>query len=162
MGSMAKEIERKFLVIKNLLPKLKNGVLYIQGYLCLQPLIRFRIIGKKVILNIKHGKMGSITRDEWEFFNNLDDKEIRRLIGLSCKKPIEKIRYKIKHKNLVWEIDAYQKENEGLITVEAEIPSENHQIEFPSWVDSKQEITHNPRYFNANLGENPYKEFAKF
>lgn len=158
---MAKEIEKKYLVFKNKLPKLKGGVLYVQGYLCLSPLIRFRIIKNRVCLNIKSLNKNNITREEWEFFNNLSDAEIKKLISLAVKKPIKKIRFKIKYKGLIWEIDRYQGENRGLITAEAELPNKNFKILFPDWVDSKNEISNNKRYFNKNLGERPYKFFAK-
>lgn len=156
---MAKEIEKKYLIFKDKLPKLKNGVFYIQGYLCLLPLIRFRIIGSEVCLNIKKIKKNSPIREEWEFFNNLNETEIKKLINLSIKKPIKKIRYKIKSNNLLWEIDVYQGENKGLITAEAELPEKNYLTVFPSWVDAKHDISNDKKYFNLNLGDKPFKSF---
>ena len=156
---MAKEIEKKYLVFKNKLPKLKNGVLYTQGYLCLNPLIRFRIIKNDVCINIKNIKKISIIRDEWEFYNKLNKNEIKELINLSIKKPIKKIRYKVKYKKSIWEIDVYQEQNRGLITADVEIPNINFKIEFPDWVDKNKDITDDEKYFNKNLGDNPYSLF---
>lgn len=156
---MAEEIEKKYLIFKNKLPKLNRGVLYIQGYLCLSPLIRFRVIGNEVCLNVKKIKKNNPVRDEWEFYNNLNELEIKKIIGLSIKKPIKKIRHKIKIGSLIWEIDVYQGENKGLITAEVELPEKNYQISFPKWVDAKHEISNEKKYFNRNLGDMPFKNF---
>jgi CYTH domain-containing protein len=51
----------------------------------------------------------------------------------------------------------YQGSNQRLITAEIEIPSPDFNIAFPCWVNKKQDITDNPRYFNINLGDNPQK-----
>ena len=157
---MAEEIERKYLVFNKLLPKLESGTRYIQGYLSFKPLIRFRMIGENVTINIKDIKKHGTTRDEWELSKRFSPQEVKKLIKLSQKKPIEKIRYRVKHKGLVWEIDVYQGDNKGLITADVELPVRNYQIEFPDWIDSSREITNNPRYFNINLGENPYKSWG--
>ncbi len=156
---MAQEIEKKYLIFEDKLPKLKNGSLYIQGYLCLSPLIRFRIIKNEVCLNVKQIKKNSLVREEWEFYNNLNGFEIKKLVKLSIKKPIQKIRYKIRHKNLIWEIDVYQGENKGLITAEVELPEKNYQILFPKWIDADHEISDDEKYFNKNLGDHPFKLF---
>lgn len=158
---MAKEIEKKFLVLHHRLPKLTNGTLYVQGYLSLKPLIRFRIVGKKVIITIKKVEENGISKEEWEFSNTLTKDEIDKLTKLSQKQIITKVRYKIKYNDLVWDLDVYQGENEGLITVDVEIPDENFQISFPDWVDSSLDITNDPKYFNMNLGDNPYQRWTK-
>jgi len=158
---MSQEIEKKYLVFPEKLPQLTGGVLYIQGYLCLTPLIRFRIFGNRVCLNLKKIIGNNPIREEWEFYNELSSEEIKKLIQLSLKKPIEKIRHKIKHEGITWEIDVYQGENSGLITAEIELPTKNSVPLFPEWVDSKHEISNDEKYFNRNLGEHPYKFFGK-
>lgn len=158
---MAQEIEKKYLVFKDKLPKLTNGVYFTQGYLCLNPLIRFRVINNDVCINIKQIKGDASVRDEFEFHNKLGNSEIKKIIGFSIKKPIKKIRYKILHKKLIWELDKYQGENDGLITVDVELPKKNFDIIFPSWVDVEHEITNDERFFNKNLGEKPFSQFKK-
>ena len=86
---MAKEIEKKYLVIESKLPELKNGEVYLQGYLCLSPLIRFRIAGNDTCINIKNLKSNKTVRDEFEFHNQLDKEEIDALTSLAIKKPIK-------------------------------------------------------------------------
>ncbi len=156
---MAKEIEKKYLVIKEKLPELKNGQLYLQGYLCLSPLIRFRVVGNDTCINIKKMKPGSVTREEFEFHNQLTGEEVTELIDLTVKKPIQKTRYKIEHSGMIWEVDVYQGDNEGLITADIEMPSENFKLVFPDWVNKDRDITNDEKYFNRNLGDHPYKEF---
>lgn len=153
---MPEEIERKYLVYKDKLPILKNGTLFIQGYLSIEPHVRVRIIGNKVIIGIKNIIKDGRSRNEWEFEKKLNKEEIKSLVKLCIKKPIEKIRYNIKHKNLIWEIDEYQADNKGLITADVELPYIDYPIDFPDWISSSEEITHNPKYFNTNLGEHPY------
>ena len=156
---MAKEIEKKYLVIKNKLPELKNGEVYLQGYLCLSPLIRFRVTGDDTCINIKNVKPGKIIREEFEFHNQLTKEEVEELKNLAVKRPIQKIRYKIEHKGMVWEIDVYKGDNEGLITAELEMPNEDFKPDFPDWLDRDKDITNDENYFNRNLGDHPYKEF---
>jgi CYTH domain-containing protein len=117
------------------------------------------VSGNEVCLNIKKIKSDSRIRDEWEFRSRLNDDEIRELIGLSIKKPIEKVRYRTESHGLIWEIDVYRGENEGLITAEVELPEEDYVISFPEWVDNKHEISNDERFFNRNLGDFPYKLF---
>lgn len=156
---MAIEIERKFLVFKDLLPPLNDGQYFIQGYLSLDPQVRYRMIGDKVIIAIKTNESGSVGRNEWEFTNSLDQTERDKLKLLAIRKPIEKIRYKIPYEGLIWEIDVYQGDNEGLISAEVELPSVDYLIVFPKWIDNESEIGGDPKYQNANLGENPYKNW---
>lgn len=158
---MAKEIEKKYLVKNELLPKLTDGEIYIQGYLSLNPLIRFRVKGNSVTIAIKKVEKDGVCRDEWEFKKEMINEEIEKLISLAIKKPIKKIRYKIKKGEFIWEVDIYQDENLGLITADIELPDVNTIFNFPEWIDKSMEITNDPNYFNVNLGDNPYCNWSK-
>lgn len=157
---MAIEIERKFLVFKDKLPELKDGQYFIQGRLSIDPHIRYRMIGDQVTIAIKTNEKGSAGRYEWEFTNTVNEAERQVLKSLAVRKPIEKIRYKIPYEGLIWEIDVYQGDNEGLITVEAELPSADYSIVFPDWVDSASDVSDDPKYQNVNLGDNPYSTWS--
>ena len=75
-----------------------------------------------------------------------------------CEKPIiEKNRYKIKDRNLTWEVDEFFGENKGLIVAEVELQSEGQSFEKPEWIG--EEVTGDPRYFNANLIKHPYTQW---
>lgn len=67
--------------------------------------------------------------------------------------------YNIPHDGLIWEVDEYQKENWGLITVDVEIPEIGYPLTFPKWVNFEHEITHDPMFFNINLGRRPYSKW---
>ena len=46
-------------------------------------------------------------------------------------------------------------ENEGLVIAELELPSEDEPFAAPPW--ATEEVSHDPRYFNANLVKAPYR-----
>lgn len=154
------EMERKYLVHRNCLPELVGGERIIQGYLCATPQIRFRLWAGKLIITIKQLRPdGSRFELETEKVTPSNEETIT-LMGLALYPPIEKVRYRIPHKGLTWEVDVYQGDNEGLITVDVEMPSLDWVLEFPVWVDSDREITNDPRYFNLNLGRNQFRSWV--
>jgi CYTH domain-containing protein len=72
-----------------------------------------------------------------------------------CEKPlIEKNRYKIDYEKLIWEVDEFFGQNQGLIVAEVELESEDQDYEKPVWIGD--EVTGDPKYFNSNLIINPY------
>ncbi len=73
--------------------------------------------------------------------------------------PLTKTRYCVPFENLMWEIDVYGDENEGLITADVEIPAPDHPIVFPDWVNVDSEITGDQRYANVNLTRRPFKRW---
>ncbi|HEY8910493.1 MAG TPA: adenylate cyclase [Desulfosporosinus sp.] len=153
---MALEIERKFLVFIEHLPALQNGQYIVQGYLSETPSIRYRFLDESIVITIKeYNKDGS--RFEFETINpNSSYEERSTLNRLSLVPPIEKIRYRVPVEGLTWEIDVYQKDNTGLITVDIELPEIGYHLNFPKWVNTLREITHDPEFSNINLGRRPY------
>ena len=72
-----------------------------------------------------------------------------------CLRPlIEKVRHKVVLDGVVWEIDEFGGENAGLIVAEVELVTEDHPLTLPEWIG--EEVSHDPRYFNANLVSMPY------
>ena len=66
-----------------------------------------------------------------------------------CEKPlIEKIRYTVETGGMVWEIDEFAGDNQGLIVAEVELESEDQYFPKPDWV--RKEVTGDPRYFIQN------------
>lgn len=156
---MAIEIEQKYLVYSALLPVLPKGQKIIQGYLAVKPSIRFRILEQEVIITVKNLQSDG-SRFEFETSrSNVSISEQEQLHKLALYPVIEKIRYKVPYSGLVWEIDVYQGENLGLITADVELPSMDYSIQFPEWINSQREITHDTRYFNWNLGLKPYSKW---
>ena len=48
-------------------------------------------------------------------------------------------------------------DNDGLVVAEIELPSENTPFELPAW--AREDVSHDPRYYNANLLTLPYKRW---
>lgn len=152
---MSLEIERKFLVRGERWKTLGEGVLLRQGYLSSQPdrTVRVRIEGGSAMLTIKGRTVGA-TRSEWEYPIPLED--ANDFLDELCEKPvIEKFRYRIHHDGMLWEVDEFLGDNAGLVVAEIELETEDQVFSRPAWVG--EEVTHEARYFNANLLRHPYK-----
>ncbi len=151
---MAKEIERKFLVVGDAWRALASGTTFRQGYLSTvkERTVRVRTIGDKGFLTVKGITVGA-TRLEYEYEIPVADAN-EMLEGL-CEQPIiEKDRYKIPYEGFTWEIDEFVGVNTGLIVAEIELPSEDQEFSRPDWIG--EEVTGDPRYFNSNLIANPF------
>jgi adenylate cyclase len=150
---MALEIERKFLV-KEGAWRNEKGTTYRQGYLnsAKERTVRVRIIDVNGYLTVKGVSRGAV-RVEYEY--EIPGVEAEAMLNDLCEKPlIEKMRYKIEFKGLVWEVDEFSGENQGLIVAEVELESEDQTFAKPEWVG--KEVTGDPKYFNANLIHYPY------
>ena len=154
---MGKEIERKFLVKDDTFKTLAQGTSYRQGYLNSQKerVVRVRTIADKGFLTVKGITTGA-TRVEYEY--EIPVKDAEAMLDELCQKPlIEKNRYKIKQGNFIWEVDEFFGENQGLICAEVELESEAQSYDKPEWIG--EEVTGDPKYFNSNLIQNPYKNW---
>ncbi len=118
---MGLEIERKFLVRK---PSFLNSIYgkeIVQGFLLVRKdkTVRVRIAGEKASLTVKGETIGSV-RQEFEYPISLN--EAREMLKI-CEQPlIEKCRYDIPWASLIWEVDVFHGENEGLVIAEIELP----------------------------------------
>ena len=154
---MGKEIERKFLIKGNDWKKNSKEVLFRQGYLSTvkERTVRVRTIDNKGFLTIKGITVGA-TRAEYEYEISVSD--ANEMLDSLCEKPIiEKTRTKIEYKGLIWEVDEFFGENEGLVVAEVELVSEDQEPAIPEWIG--EEVTGDPRYFNSNLIKNPFKNW---
>ncbi len=154
---MGKEIEKKFLITNEDWRGLAEGIHYSQGYLSIEKdrTVRVRTIRKKGFLTIKGPTTGE-TRLEFEYEIPLED--AREMLRELCHKPvIEKTRYKIPFDGFTWEIDEFTGENQGLVFAEIELKYEGEVFSRPHWIG--KEVTDDPRYYNANLINSPYKNW---
>ena len=153
---MGVEIERKFLLANDHWRDEKaKGILYRQGYLCTEKerTVRVRVAGEKAYLTIK-GMSHGAQRMEFEYEIPIHD--ANEMMHSMCMKPlIEKHRYKIQHSGLIWEIDEFSGDNEGLIVAEIELKHENERFEVQDWLG--EEVTGDDRYYNSMLMKNPFK-----
>ena len=154
---MPNEIEHKYLVRRNVWKPSTPGVLYRQGYLssATERVVRVRIAGDKAYLTVK-GITTGVTRLEFEYAIPIAD--ATTMLDKLCEQPlIEKTRYREEFQGHVWEVDEFHGDNDGLLIAEVEVADESETFALPSWADA--EVSNNPRYFNANLVSNPYKNW---
>lgn len=154
---MSLEIERKFLVRDDRWRAMAPGVRLRQGYLSSHPdrIVRVRIEGAAAQITIKGRTVGA-TRGEWEYPIPLEDAAL--FLDRLCEQPvIDKTRYRIVYQGMTWEVDEFHGDNAGLVVAEIELTSEEQPFAKPDWVG--EEVTHDRRYFNANLLHHPYKDW---
>ncbi|MEM1366751.1 MAG: CYTH domain-containing protein [Cyanobacteria bacterium P01_H01_bin.15] len=156
---MGTEIERKFLVKGDAWRKLASGTRYVQGYLARGDggpgaTIRVRVAGEQGFLTVK-GPIVGITRSEYEYEIPLADAE--EMLTRFCPEQVEKIRYRWRQGELIWEIDEFLGKNLGLIMAEVELKSETQAITIPHWVEREVDA---PRYHNSNLAKYPFSEWS--
>ena len=155
---MGIEIERKFLVNNEEWRSLVNSSkVYRQGYIYThnRTTVRVRVSGSEGYLTIKGTKTGSV-RAEFEYPIPLEDAQ--EMLETLCDRPlIEKRRYILTQGELIWEIDEFEGENEGLILAEVELSQETQAIDIPDWI--YKEVTQDSRYYNANLAQYPYSQW---
>lgn len=156
---MAIEIERKFLLKNQQWRAIADqGCLIRQGYLSDQPerTVRVRLSGEQAWLTIK-GKTQGIARLELEY--PIAVAEAVQLLDQLCLKPlIEKYRYRIVQKDVVWEIDEFLGENKGLLVAEIELRSIDQAFDRPAWLGD--EVSDDPRYFNSALIQQPFSSWS--
>jgi adenylate cyclase len=148
---MGTEIERKFLVRKELLPKdLPPGDELEQGYLCTDPTVRVRLVAtpdgtRHAELTIK-GK-GLLQRAEFNYPIPLADAEA--LLRL-CKSSLRKVRRKLGR----WDLDHFRARDLWLAEIELEKPDQR--FDRPAWLG--EEVTEDPAYSNSRLATPTPKE----
>lgn len=152
---MGIEIERKFLVVNDEW-RSATPVYFCQGYLNRGKgrTVRVRVAGEQGFLTIK-GATSGISRSEFEYEIPLAD--AKQLFALCDGPLIEKYRRKITHEGMLWEVDEFLGDNQGLVVAEIELESENQQFTKPNWLGV--EVTQDNRYYNSALSLNPYNSW---
>lgn len=157
---MGIEIERKFLVINNLWHDYNNDcnidkkVKYKQGYLSSNKkrVVRIRTIKNSGFITVKSLTVGAV---KYEYEYEIPFFDANEMLNKLCQRPlIEKYRYKIPFAGLIWEVDEFLGENNGLIIAEVELQSETQLFDIPVWAG--KEVTYEAAYFNSNLVLKPF------
>ena len=157
---MAQEIERKFLVRGDFRREAFAASRITQAYLSSVPgrTVRIRVNGERGFITVKGASNASgIARFEWE--KEIPVEEALALLALAEPGVIDKTRYLVKNTDGVhtWEVDEFSGDNEGLTVAEIELADENEPFDRPAWLG--EEVTGDPRYYNATLKKNPYKNW---
>ena len=155
---MGTEIERKFLVVNDRWrqrvvskERLKQGYLANQG----KSSIRVRMGRSQAFLNIKQAVIG-VQRAEFEYPVPRADAEFM-LAELTEGPLIDKTRYKVREGELLWELDVFYGDNQGLVVAEIELEAPDQSFALPDWVGD--EVSDDPRYYNHNLIAKPYSQW---
>lgn len=153
---MGTEIERKFLARAEGWSPGDDGVLQRQGYIAIldRGNVRVRVAGGQAWLTVK-GRSSNLTQAEFEYPVPVGDAE--EMLATLCGFVVEKTRYRREFAGRTWEIDVFHGENEGLVTAEVELESEDDEVELPPWVGA--EVSHDMRYRVAYLSEHPYRSW---
>lgn len=147
--TMAIEIEHKYLVINDSYKEMAFEKLHIfQGYLNRSPerTVRIRIVNDKGFLTVK-GKNKGEFRHEFEYEIPIED--ARQILKMAEPGIVEKIRYLVKYRGLLWEVDEFHGDLNGVKVAEVELPDLNWKYQKPNFIG--QDITGNPKYYNSNL-----------
>lgn len=150
---MAKETERKFLVLN---PPNLEGLKYVdirQGYVAIDPEagneVRVRQSDHQYILTIK--SKGDLERLEVE--NELSKEDFEELWKVTNGRSLMKRRYYLPFQNWMIEIDQYKGILEGLWVAEIEFDdiTESNLFNTPAWMD--REVTFDKRFKNQSLAQ---------
>ncbi|KRO66615.1 MAG: adenylate cyclase [Cryomorphaceae bacterium BACL21 MAG-121220-bin10] len=154
------EIERKFLVTgTDYRDTAESQHHMIQGFLSRDPhrVVRVRVSGQQAWLTIKGASSADATsRFEWEKAISKD--EGMALLELCLPGKIEKVRYRVTYSGFCFEVDEFFGENQGLIMAEIELTHPEEPFDRPNWLG--QEVTEDFRYYNAQLSQNPFSQWA--
>lgn len=147
------EIERKFLIKKEMLPEHLEQYphsLFQQAYIITQPVLRIRKKESQYILTYK-GE-GLMTREEIEF--PLSQEAYEKLLTKSEGNILSKTRYRIPDReSLCIELDVFHGKFEGLFLAEVEFSSEEEALSYcpPAWFG--KEVTSIHTFHNSNLSK---------
>ena len=151
------EIERKFLVKGDYKKFVSKETKIVQGFLCTVPerTVRVRIKGDQGFLTIKGiGNQSGASR--YEFEKEISVTDAKDLMKICEPGVIDKTRSIVVAENdLVFEVDEFYGENEGLTVAEIELPTEETTFEKPEWLG--KEVTGDVRFYNSMLMKTPYK-----
>lgn len=144
------EIERKFLVADDRWRQDAGpGQRFCQGYISRSDdsSVRVRLAAERAWLTVKGGDAGP-ARLEFEYAIPID--EAQDLLDRLCARPVlEKTRYRVPYRGLVWEVDVFAGHAQGLIVAEVELSEVGQRVDIPDWIG--REVTGDRRYRNAAI-----------
>ena len=155
---MGQEIERKFLVVGDAWRHQAQGEVMCQGYIPTQDArtVRVRRVGDRAYLTLKGPAVG-LVRPEFEYPIPVDDAQT--ILDTLCQPPlIAKTRYRLPLGDILWEIDEFWGDNEGLIMAEVELTHAEQAVDLPDWIGL--EVSGDIRYYNSYLAQNPFKTWG--
>lgn len=111
---------------------------------------RLRLVDDQAVFTLK-GRRTNATAYELEWVLPL--KTGQHVVSTGTYPSVSKCRYEWRGEDgLLWEVDEFQGELDGLVLAEVELPDENHPVELPPWLGL--EITGDRSWSNAQLAHN--------
>jgi adenylate cyclase len=157
---MAIEIERKFRVANDgWRGQIQSSTLLRQGYLAntARASVRVRLAGDEGWLSVKAMTPG---RARAEYEASIAVRDAGEMLDRLCEGPlVEKWRHIVIHDGNEWEIDEFLGDNAGLVIAELELDSEHEQFASPPWLGD--EVTHDERYYNFRLSQQPWRRWPE-
>ncbi len=156
---MSVEIERKYLIKNDSWRKhVREDQHITQGYIKSEDAtVRIRCYkdDHSAVITVK-GKRDGISRLEFEYDIPYPDAREMQL-KLCQERLIEKTRHLIDYEGMLWELDEFHGDNEGLFVAEIELVDESQKYAIPSWAG--EDVSFKSRYRNSRLCINPYKNW---
>ncbi|SFU26949.1 CYTH domain-containing protein [Pustulibacterium marinum] len=153
------EIERKFLVISEAYKDVASSkTRIVQGFLSTdaERTVRIRLKGEQGFITVK-GKSNSEGTSRFEWEKEIPANEAEALLKLCLPGVIDKFRYEIPIEDVVFEVDEFFGDNEGLTVAEVELAHASQEFPKPDWLGA--EVTGNVKYYNSRLSSHPYKKW---
>ncbi len=147
---MSIEIERKFLVVgDDWRGSIASYCPLRLGFLAktARGSVRVRRWPTGASLTVKGPRIG-ISREEYEFSIPLEEAD-QMLYGLCARPLIDKVRYRVDHAGMTWDVDVYGGTASGLVLAEIELGHPDQPFALPRWVGA--EVTHDPHYGSAAI-----------
>jgi len=162
---MAIEIERKFLLASDdWRAAIERSEPIAQGYLVgaralrdgsARASVRARLAGELAWLNIKAATPG-IARTEFDYPIPVAD--ARTMLASLCDGVLEKVRHHVRVDGMLFEVDEFEGDNQGLLVAEVELPAVDAPFPRPAWLG--REVSALMRYYNVNLIAHPYRQWS--
>jgi CYTH domain-containing protein len=146
---MSFEIERRFVVDRDVSALCRGGTRITQGYLWAEggANLRVRLCGDGGLLTLKGPRDGCIRR---EIEVPIAVERARQLLdGLDPAQLIHKTRYRIDCDGIEWTLDVFDGDLAGLVIAEVELSAPDQPITMPEWLG--REITGEAAFGNSTL-----------
>lgn len=154
------EIERKFLVkTEAFKTEAFKKTRISQGYLNSnkERAVRVRLKDNCGYLTIKGASSkNGLSRFEWE--KEISKTDAEALLKLCEPSLIDKIRFEVKVRHHIFEVDEFFGDNQGLVVAEVELASEDEDFTKPEWLG--EEVTGTIKYYNSQLSKHPYNTWT--
>ena len=118
---------------------------------------RIRLRDDRAFVTMK-GPTIDYSRAEWEF--EVMPEQVQDLVASYRFPYVVKKRYEIPADDgLIWEVDFFEGDNQGLVLAELEVPSADHEFSHPEWLGV--DVTNDNRFGNGSLAREPWCDWSE-